>query len=128
MTASNARCLLPTWMSGGKAATFGVALLCGLVAGCGSDDPGNHGVPESIVYVDLETRRALVGPQSHEAPAIHPVTGRRTLMPGLYCPECQRWHPAPPFDTLQRIAGAAMCRQHGTPLTLDGPRPEGDDS
>lgn len=80
-----------------------------------------------IVYVDLKTKQPVVQLACEEVPARHPETGKRTLMPGLYCPTCGRWHPAPPFETLQRTPGAALCPTDRTPLTTDGPWPQGDE-
>ena len=102
-------------------------LICSRFAGCSDAPKAPDETASRMVYVDLKTRSPLVQPSTDEVPAVHPETGQRTLMPGLYCSSCERWHPAPAFETLQRTPGAARCPKTGTPLTLDGPWPQGDD-
>lgn len=110
-----------------RATSLAGVLAAACLAGCGrsaNDDSSPLGL---MVYVDLETKAPVVQLGTEEVPAVHPETGRRTLMPGLYCPKCERWHPTPPFDTLQRTPGAGRCPEHDLPLTSDGPWPQGDE-
>ena len=58
--------------------------------------------PTEMVFVDVESGSPVTAPPSTDLPAVHPDTGRRTLMPGLHCASCQKWHPAPPLEELQR--------------------------
>ncbi len=76
-----------------------------------------------MVYVDTASGGALAMDIAGEFPAIHPRTGKRTLMPALYCPKCGKWHPVPPPDQINRTARAAQCPKTGEPLTPDGPWP-----
>lgn len=100
-------------------------LMACLIGGCSDAPRTSDPVMGAIVYVDLETQLPVVQLATNDIPAVHPETGERTLMPGLYCPKCQRWHPAPAFDKLQHIPGAAVCPADGTPMTTDGPWPQG---
>lgn len=101
-------------------------VLAAVLPGCQKSPRTGDPVGGLIVYVDVETREPVINLLTSEVPTINPQTGKRTLMPGLYCPTCQRWHPAPAFDTLQRTPGAGRCPTDGTPLTSDGPWPTGD--
>lgn len=106
-----------------------LALFVGLMAstlGCSAEKPTTDSTMGLIVFVDLESREPVLDLATTEVPSVNPDTGRRTLMPGLYCPQCQRWHPAPAYDKLQRTPGAATCPTDGTPLTMDGPWLTGD--
>ena len=94
--------LLATWMLGGAEAD--------------SRQP--------MVYVCLETQQVMTAPPQ-PTPAINPHTGRRTLMPGMYCSACRAWTAAPPWDVLQRSPQAALCRTHQQPRSFDGPLPDG---
>lgn len=76
-----------------------------------------------VVYVDLETRQPVVMSGAVDAPAINPATGRRTLMPGLHCPQCQDWHATPPLEALQRNPAARRCPKCQSVLTASGPMP-----
>jgi hypothetical protein len=88
---------------------------------CGGGDEAVKSAP--VVYVDRETRRPVVLSGTVETPAVNPETGRRTLMPGLYCPQCQAWHPTPPLEVLQRDPAARRCARCQSPLTANGPPP-----
>ena len=107
---------LPGW--------FALALSVWL-AGCGSpEQPVPSGRKGKMVCVDTVTKKASVVPVTAAFPAVQPLTGKRTLMPGMYCPRCASWHPVPPPDQINRIPKATLCPKTGTPLTLDGPWPE----
>jgi predicted Zn-ribbon and HTH transcriptional regulator len=90
--------------------------------GCGGEGTDSSTVKE-VVYVDQESRQMVVMPHVEDAPAVNPATGRRTLMPGLYCPQCQDWHPTPPLEALQRNPAARRCPKCQSALTADGPAP-----
>ncbi len=95
------------------------------VIGCGgatSSEP----TAKQMVYVDTATMRPLVHDVAATFPAIHPQTGKPTLRPALYCPTCKRWFAAPDIDQVNRIPGAGQCPKDKTPLTAEGPWPEGD--
>lgn len=99
------------------------ALNIALIAGCSSESnnvtQGQN--DESVVYVCTETDEAfLAGVQ--QTPALHPKTGKRSLMLGMYCSGCKKWRPAPPMDVLQHSPGSAACPIHKTSMNFDGPK------
>jgi len=101
-----------------------VSVLNANLVGCGSStDVATDEVGETV-YVDTETMQAMVGPTVVETPAVNPKTGKRTLMPALYCPTCRRWHPVPPVDQINRVPDATKCGKTGATLTADGPWPD----
>ncbi len=81
-------------------------------------------VPAEMVFFDVETKQPVVQQMSADAPAVNAATGRRTLMPGLYCPQCRAWRPAPPLEVAQRTPAALRCPQCQGAMTADGPVPE----
>ncbi|MEZ6087152.1 MAG: hypothetical protein R3C05_03785 [Pirellulaceae bacterium] len=93
-----------------------------MVLGCGGEP--TQVSPKLTVYVDAVTQEAVVSPVAVETPAVHPETGRRTLLPALYCPACQRWHAVPPIDQINRSHGATKCLKTGTDMIPDGPFPQ----
>jgi len=56
----------------------------------------------------------------------HPRTGQPTLMPGLYCAQCQKWRASPPVSVLQQNPSASLCPTHRIPMSNDGPPPAAD--
>ncbi len=95
------------------------------LAGCGgSEPPSQTGREGKMVYVDTVTKKATVMEVADSFPATHPRTGKRTLMPALYCSKCSKWHPVPPLDQINRKPRATQCLKTGAPLTADGPWPE----
>lgn len=102
------------------------SLLLTLVAaiGCGgAASPPADPLDGQIVFVDTVTRKTYIGQPTEMLPAVHPETGRRTLMPGLYCAKCQAWHPAPPLEVRQREPKSLRCPKSGDLMTPDGPPP-----
>ena len=95
--------------------------LCVACVGCDSSEPADE--IKTPVFVDTETAAVFVLP-ALPVPATNPQTGKPTLMPGLYCPECRKWYPVPPPDQINRRPDAALCPKTRTPLVADGPRPE----
>jgi hypothetical protein len=55
--------------------------------------------------------------------ALHPQTGRATLVAALYCSQCKKWQPAPPAELRDRFPTGPVCREHRTPLVSEGPLP-----
>ncbi len=76
-----------------------------------------------MVCVDTVTGQPCVIAATSEFPAVQPLTGKRTLMPALYCPACKKWHAVPPPDQISRTPGAGQCRRTGVPLIAEGPLP-----
>jgi uncharacterized protein YbaR (Trm112 family) len=97
--------------------------MCFVFPGCGSETDRNN-TDGKMVFVDTETMTAVVAGISDAVPAVHPGTGKRTLMPGLYCPHCKKWYPAPAPEQINRQPGAALCPRTKTPLVVDGPWPQ----
>jgi hypothetical protein len=95
----------------------------GAAAGCQSKPAAETTPPAQSVYVDTRTGQVVRAEHSAALPAVNPGTGKRTLMPGLYCAECRKWYPAPPLEVRQRTPNAGQCPRHGTALTADGPLP-----
>jgi hypothetical protein len=75
-----------------------------------------------VVYVCRDTQAIFTG-RARETPAIHPQTGARTLMPGVYCPRCEEWRPSLALEDLQRNPAAAVCPKFKCPMLREGPIP-----
>src|SRR5690606_15223202 len=100
---------------------------CALTACLSSCERGSDVPSEaSAVTVLLDARSSALFTSSEAGgePAVHPRTGRKTLMPALYCPRCQKWHPVPPVEQLQRSPRARQCPKTGVALVANGPVPE----
>jgi uncharacterized protein YbaR (Trm112 family) len=102
----------------------GVLAVIGL-AGCGVDNAEQQSA-NRMVYVDTKTKQPVVHEIITPVPAVNPATGERTLMPGLYCSTCQTWYPVPPPDQINSRPNAGQCPKDKTPLTTDGPWPDGE--
>lgn len=103
---------------------IGMSVLALSLVGCGrSTEVATDATPRAV-YVDTTTMQAVVSDLVTDPPAVNPATGKRTLMPALYCPTCRAWHPVPPPDQINRAAGASTCRKTGAALTADGPWPD----
>ena len=97
---------------------------CGIVlaVGCGSaPSPDPHA--NRMVYYDRATKKAIVSNISREMPALHPKTGKPTLVPASYCSQCKQWFPSPPIEVRQRNPKAVICPK-GHALSPDGPWPD----
>ncbi|TWT55296.1 hypothetical protein KOR42_29240 [Thalassoglobus neptunius] len=95
-----------------------------LVAGCGSSDVASVSKPQVQVAFDLKSRSAFTIPASINLPSENPQNPGSNLQLAMYCPECDRWYPAPPLEQIHRTPGVGECRKHGTPLSFEGPLPE----
>jgi hypothetical protein len=108
-----------------RLSNWGWLVLVVAFTGCGgSEQSSPAGRDGKMVYVDTVTKEAMVMEIAESFPAAQPGTGKRTLMPGMYCTRCQEWHPIPPPDQINRTPRATVCRKTGAPLTTDGPWPE----
>ncbi|MEX0718770.1 MAG: hypothetical protein WD066_19405 [Planctomycetaceae bacterium] len=83
------------------------------ISGCG----GGAEDAAIVTFVCTETR-AVIRAAAQPTPAVHPETGRRTLVRGMYCAKCDAWFPVP---TDARHPEAIRCRKHGEPMSLTGP-------
>ncbi len=93
-----------------------------LIIGC-SPEQKSVADPNEMVYIDTVTKTVMTLPVQAVIPATHPQTGKKTLVPGLYCPQCGQWYPSPPVEVLQRTASAFHCPKGGHPMSPNGPRP-----
>jgi hypothetical protein len=110
-----------------KRATFRAVCLTiatATLAGCSHEEAADTGRQHQMVYVDTDTNEALVADVNAEFPAIHPTTGKHTLMPGLYCPVCKKWHAVPSPEQINRMPNAARCPKTGATLSIEGPWPK----
>lgn len=89
------------------------------VAGCsGANGDAKDGA--TMVFVCTETGKVITAPPG-ETPALNPDTGRKTLMPGLYCAQCRKWYPSAPLEVAQRNPASRLCPKHRTPMETKGP-------
>ena len=78
---------------------------------------------QEIVYVDTESGEAFLL-RARNSPESHPETGESTLIPGMYCPQCQSWKPVGPLEILQTSRVPQRCPVHRTLMLRDGPLPD----
>jgi|GEM_PF-804878 hypothetical protein len=104
---------------------FQLALLPGL-SGCGAEKPipPPGPAPQPVVLIDKQTGDLFVGEPGTGIPAVHPRTGKPTLIAAMYCAQCQRWYPVPPPEAQRRIPAGRLCPKHQTALEPNGPIPE----
>ncbi|MBX3443224.1 MAG: hypothetical protein KF774_12530 [Planctomyces sp.] len=95
--------------------------LC-LQSGCTAENAEDI-LPETVYY-DTATKSTFVMERAFETPAVHPQTGRPTLVPAIHCPKCSQWRPTPPVEELQRNPKAMECPRCGTRMSFDGPLPD----
>lgn len=77
---------------------------------------------QNFVFVDKESGDTFILRVKNPIET-NPVTGRQTLAPGLYCPQCQKWRASPPMEVLQQNPSASICPTHKIPMSGDGPVP-----
>lgn len=90
-----------------------------MLAGCSDGGSGGAGV-EPMVYVDTESGKVVQAPPK-PTPAVNPDTGKKTLMPGLYCAQCRKWYASAPLEIAQRNPSSRMCPKHRTPMETKRP-------
>jgi hypothetical protein len=96
-------------------------LALGLSLGCSPD--GDPPTPRQAVFIDAVTQQVVVAESSAQYPAIHPETGKATLMPAMHCPRCAAWRRVPTPDQLNQAGQALTCAKCKQPLQLEGPLP-----
>lgn len=110
------------WIRHTRVVGGAIAFVMAMTLGCGSAPPPDPRANQ-MVYYDRATQKAVVYNISRNIPALHPHTGQPTLVPALYCSQCQKWFPAPPIEVRERNPKAVICpKKHR--LTPDGPWPE----
>jgi hypothetical protein len=109
-----------------KTVALTLLLLLLLLAGCGADQPVPQPEPvlPPVVLIDKQTGNLFVGEPGTEIPAVHPRTGKPTLIAAMYCPECEHWYPVPPPEAQRQIPAGRLCPKHQTALQSNGPLPE----
>ncbi|MBI1344773.1 hypothetical protein GC163_00640 [bacterium] len=75
------------------------------------------------VFLCRESGELFAG-KVRPTPALHPITGKETLLPALYCPKCQQWEAAPALEQQQRAAMVLKCAKTKAALERTGPVPE----
>lgn len=75
---------------------------------------------QNIVFVCRNTGETFIM-RAKNTTEKHPRTGDATLMPGLYCEQCQKWRASPPMSVLQENPSARFCPTHRTPMSNEGP-------
>ncbi len=97
-----------------------------VVSGCGeAPTPPAADQTNQMVYYDRVTRKPVVYNIAREFPAIHPATGKPTMVPACYCPKCQKWYPSPPLEIRERNPEVMQCpKKCGAKMTLTGPWPD----
>jgi hypothetical protein len=75
-----------------------------------------------VTYVCSETGAVIAAPAQQE-PALNPETGRRTLLRGVYCPQCAKWYRAPSPEHQSGNPRPLTCSVHNVPMTYEGPSP-----
>ena len=78
---------------------------------------------QEVVYVDLKTGEAYLI-YARSSPAVHPVSGEPTLVPGMYCDKCKAWKPVGSMEQLQTSRTVHKCPVHKIRLLREGPIPE----
>ncbi|MFQ5731121.1 MAG: hypothetical protein ACE5KM_04095 [Planctomycetaceae bacterium] len=92
-----------------------------VICGCAASESSK--TQKTAVYFDRETK-AIVVAAVQPTPAVHPRTGRRTLVRALYCAKCRKWKAVPPDAVRNGHPRNHKCPKHGCALTADGPLPE----
>lgn len=93
-----------------------------LMVGCSQQQTTLAEVSDRV-YFDIAMQQPMTLPVQMEIPAKHPQTGKKTIVPALYCPQCGRWYASPPAEVLQRSAAAYRCPKGGHPMSPNGTRP-----
>lgn len=104
-----------------------IGLLIGgwLIARSWGDAEGRAVQPNELpemVFVCRESGDMFVG-RARPIPAIHPHSGRPTLMQGWYCPERQHWVAGPSYEEVQRTGQPPVSPRRRLPLLEQGPIP-----
>jgi hypothetical protein len=106
--------------------SFVICLACGFALGAivliQSSDPDGESLHRSV-FVCRETGELFLA-AGMPAPGIHPDTGRATLWPALYCPECETWSASPPIERIYGHVDLLDCPKCRMRRTFDGPPPE----
>lgn len=108
-------------LSGGVLAGVVFSLAIANAAGCGGRPPDV--LRPQGVYFDTATKRVVLAPLAVDFPAVHPATGKATLMPAMHCGKCDAWHPVPTPDQIVMQGSPLVCPKCKGGLRPDGPFP-----
>ncbi|MBI3862194.1 MAG: hypothetical protein HY290_09895 [Planctomycetia bacterium] len=75
---------------------------------------------DEITYICRETGQTIRGSRENP-PAPGTIPGCQTLVQALYCPKCDKWHPMPPPEALERMPAGPRCRVHNEGLLEEIP-------
>lgn len=108
-------------LSGAVLAGVVFSLALASAAGCG-------GRPQEVprpqgVYFDTATKRVVLASLAVDFPAVHPATGKATLMPAMHCGKCDAWHQVPTPDQIVMQGSPLVCPKCKGGLRPDGPFP-----
>lgn len=99
-------------------------LVIGVIAGSArSRNSASHSDQPPAVYICRESKELFFGTIPPNE-VVHPITGRATLLPAMYCPQCEVWQPAPPMERRYGQAEGLLCPKCRTPRSFTGDIPE----
>ncbi len=93
-----------------------IAICC---TGCGGTVEAEQ---EQAAYICNQTKQVFAASEVQNS-NVNPKTGKSTLVRGMYCVKCDRWHPGPPKEAMANRAVQPTCPIHKTPLKSVGPIP-----
>lgn len=108
-------------LSGAVMAGVVFSLAIASAVGCGGPPP--EVLRPQGVYFDTATKRVVLAPLAVDFPAVHPATGKATLMPAMHCGKCDAWHPVPTPDQIVMQGSPLVCPKCKGALRPDGPIP-----
>lgn len=79
---------------------------------------------QQAVFFDIDAKQAVAFPAVTQYPAIHPVTGKASLMPAMYCSNCSVWRQVPLPEQINRTKQTITCVKCKSKLEIQGPFPQ----
>jgi hypothetical protein len=103
---------------------FGVILVIGIiVATARSRQSAADADAPPAVYICRESKEVFYT-SLPLTDMLHPGTGRATLAPAVYCPQCAVWQPAPPAERRYGNPQGLLCPKCKSPRSFTGDLPE----
>ena len=106
-----------------SAVMAGVVFSLAIASAVGCGGPPPEVLRPQGVYFDTATKRVVLAPLAVDFPAVHPATGKATLMPAMHCGKCDAWHPVPTPDQIVMQGSPLVCPKCKGGLRPDGPFP-----
>lgn len=106
-----------------SAVMAGVVFSLAIASAVGCGGPPPEVLRPQGVYFDTATKRVVLAPLAVDFPAVHPATGKATLMPAMHCGKCDAWHPVPTPDQIVMQGSPLVCPKCKGALRPDGPIP-----